>query len=126
MRYGAVVVVDGVVGRAVVVVETHGTVVVEGLFGIQGGSVVDEVGVVVPVPLVVVVVLGTTVVVVVAPMLVVVVPGVAVLHPRDCSSEVKIPATPGNPAKEPCSDWTSWQIGSRKDGSSWATGVSTA
>ncbi|MDQ4069411.1 MAG: hypothetical protein M3203_08075 [Actinomycetota bacterium] len=89
-----------VAGIVVVVVETHGTVVVEGLSGMHGGSdvdVVDPVSTVVVVP-------GTSVVVVVVPaIVVVVVPGGAPWQPKDCSSDVKIGATPG---KFPKAAWT--------------------
>lgn len=119
---GPVVVVVPPVGTVVGVVGTHGTVVVTGLLGMHGGRVVDDVGaLVVFVPsMVVVVVPGAMVVVVVGnTAVVVVVPGVGPLaHPKDCSNDVKMAATPGTSPKVPCKDRRSWHTGSRRDASS--------
>lgn len=121
---GAVVDVVGTpVGAVVEVVGTHGTVVVTGLLGMHGGSVVDDVGTpVVFVPSgVLVVVPGAMVVVVVGDTaVVVVVPGVGPLaHPKDCSNDVRMAVTPGISPKVPCKDRRSWHTGSRSDASSW-------
>ena len=117
----------------VVVVGMQGTVVGMGTFGSGGrhaGSVVDVVELVGPLPNVVFVVGGGAAVVVVADTTVVVVagdvvggvvPGGGVEHPSACSSEVKMPATPGNAPNETCNERTSWQTGSPKAPPIWAT-----
>ena len=101
-------------------------VVVDG----QGTSVVELVG---PVPVVgggkddevldgnsVVVVPGVTVVVVAA--VVVVVPdGGAPGQPSELATDPRRAPAPGKPANAACSDWSSWQMGPRKVGSSWGT-----
>ena len=91
---------------------THGTVVVTGLFGMQGGSVVELVELVGPTAVVggtAVVVEPGGVLVVVGPKMVevVVVPAGPPAHPNDCNSAVKIPPTPGRPAKLVCTDRSS-------------------
>jgi hypothetical protein len=88
----------------------------------QGTSVVGLVEVVGPVPVVGgvvdddVVLPGKSVVVV---AVVVVVPdGGIVEHPNTPASDPSTAPAPGRPAKVACSDRSSWQIGSRMDGSS--------
>ena len=99
----------------VLVVGWQCTVVVWGLFGIQGGSVVVGPGVVGP-PMVV---LGEAAVVLVPGLMVVVDDG-APPHPKAASSETKTPETDGNPAKATCSERTNWQMVARKDSPIWA------
>ena len=98
----------------------------------HGGSVVEVVDTVVPVPLVVevedgngavVVLPGETVVEVTTEVVVdtveVVVPGVVEPpHPNDSDSEVKSPLSPGKPANACCADARAWQIDWRMKGSS--------
>lgn len=83
----------------------------------QGGSGV--VGPVVPVPGTVVGAPGVVVVVFIT-IVVVVVPGGPVPQPNDCNSDVRIVVAPGKPANAVCSEVTSWQMGWRMAGSSWA------
>ena len=119
-------VVDVVEGSMVaVVVGMQGTVVVDGSLGMQGGRVVDVVGTVgpvVPVAPVVDVMPCSMVVVVVdgAVEVLVVVPGGAPEHPSSCNSDGNSSPKPGKAPNRASRDRTSWQMGSRMDGSSWA------
>lgn len=123
---GAVVVVP--VGHGGSVVELVGAGVHGNVVGVptmdvdvpvgQGGSG----GAVVPVPGTVVGVPGVVVmVVVVATAVVVVVPGVGpVPQPNDCNRDLRIAVAAGKPENAVWSDMTSWQMGWRMAGSSWA------
>ena len=102
--------------------------VVEVVVDEHGTSVVELVG---PVPVVgvvpgksVVVVPGPTVVVVAA--VVVVVPGGTPAQPSELATDAKIALAPGKPAKVTCSDCSTRQIGSRKEVSSCAVTAPSA
>jgi hypothetical protein len=115
-----VVVVDGT--KLVDVTGWHGTVVVNGLSGMQSGSVVEVVGIVGPLVPVVVVIPGADVVVVVARLVVVLEPGVGgPEHPNDCNRDAKMLVTCGKEANVAWNDRIAWQMGSRIDASSCAT-----
>lgn len=115
------VVVDVVEGNTVpVVVGVHGMVVVDGSFGMQGGRVVVVVGTVGPDGPVVVVIPGGVVVVVVNAVDVLVVPDGAPEHPSSCNSEGKSPPKPPKAANRASRERSTWQMGSRTAGSSWA------
>lgn len=110
-----VTVVDVVDGTKIVVVDgAHGTVVVDGLPGMQGGTVVGGAGSVTPV---VVVRPGTN-------ALVVVEPGVgSAAQPSDCDNESRIRVATGEGANVAASERTRSHTRPRTDGSSWANAV---